>query len=91
MNVEATMALIQIAADMMQCVWIRGRERHLAEASDDVYRPAPPETLFEAFGISGQVLVEMYQPLAAGGEQETLIVTTSLSDSLAAPEEPREK
>jgi hypothetical protein len=72
-----TILLIHTATTLMRSIWVRGRERHLGEPWVEVFRPVPPEQLFDDRGTRHHVLADVYEPLAAGGEAETMIVKSA--------------
>lgn len=73
----ATIALLYTATVLMRSIWIRGRERHLKEPWDEVYRPVTPDQLFDERGIRHHVLADVYRPLPDDGEQESIIIKSA--------------
>lgn len=83
----ATIALILTATMLMRSVWIRGRERHLGEPWDEVFRPVPPDDLFHDRGIRHHVLADVYHPIAADGEQESIIIRSAHCEAPSSDED----
>lgn len=79
-STEAVIALINVAIQLMQSIWICARARHLDEAWEEVYRPSPPEQLFQALGLRHHVLGEWFTPLAYEGEPTEIIIKTAHLD-----------
>lgn len=65
---DATIALIYTATMLMRSIWVRGRARYLGESVDKVYRPTPPNEVFDSRGLRHHVIADVYTPFPAGGE-----------------------
>lgn len=76
-DVDAAITLIATATDLMRSIWLRGRQRHLDAAWNEVYRPRSPQELFNDLGIRHHVLAQTYRPYPAAGEEGTMTVETA--------------
>ena len=65
------------ATMLMRSVWVRGRHRHLCEPWEEVFHPVPPDWLLDKRGIRHHMLADLYHPLAATGEQQTVIIRSA--------------
>lgn len=50
-SVEATVGLIHAAAQLIRALWLRGRERHVGDELEEVFRPVAPQELLAAFDL----------------------------------------
>jgi hypothetical protein len=77
--------MVETAAQLMEGVYVSGRNLHLDETPEGVeYRPTPPpRVLFEALEIPWHFFVDEYRPLAYEGEESDLIM------KFPVPSEPR--
>lgn len=74
---DAAIALVHTATMLMRSVWIRGRQLYLGEPWSEVYRPVPPDLLYDSLGIRRLVLADVFRPLPAEGEPETMSIATA--------------
>lgn len=77
LDADATIALTYTATMLMRSIWVRGRQRHLGEPWDEVFRPVPPEQMFGDRGIRHHVLADTFRQLAISGEQQTFVVRSA--------------
>jgi hypothetical protein len=76
LSVEACVALIQVTAQLMKALWLKGRERYLDETLTEVIRPTAPADVFAAFNLHHPVIADFFRPIPEPGESRELIVHT---------------
>lgn len=73
-SLETVAVLIHLATQLMQCVWLRARERYLDQPADEVYRPVSPDELFAGLDVRHPVLAEWFVPLAYEGAESRVYI-----------------